>query len=602
MLWRFRDVRMPGSANPRLDVAALEIPTGVTAVLGGSGAGKTTLLNLLVGFERAKAGEVRSQAADPKSVFWAPADGGLWPHLTVRQHLEAVLGRDGRHAARWLDTFELTHRGDARPATLSAGERDRLNVARALAAGTGAIVMDEPLVHVDGGLADRCWAAVREHVRRRGASLIFSTHQPEVALREAAHAVCLDAGRVLAAGEVQRLYWQPGSERVARALGRGNWLESDDARVWLGTDAPPHVVRPERLDIEPASSAPLRVSETRQAGASAESELVHEPTGLRRRFWHRARWPELPLGAGVALRVTCLLLACLFAFAGCDRAEPALQVKSVRHVPLPPDGQRVPAPRSVTIGPDDGVLVLDNGGRVLIFDKHGRLQRQWRMPDNKDGNPEGACFLQDGRIAVADTHYHRILFFDEHGNITGEWGKRTTSGEPGTFEYPVSLVQDEEGFVYVAEYGGFDRVQKFTPDGEFVLQFGKVGTGPGEFQRCAGISWFDDRLFVADASNGRVQVFDEQGNFIAVLGDERGPANFAYPYDVALAPDGSVFVVEWGAGRVARLTAEGEVLGRWGTPGSGIANLRTPWGIGVDSTMRVWVADTENRRLVELVL
>ncbi len=601
VLWQLRDVTMPGADAPRLDVASLDLPAGITSILGGSGAGKTTLLNLLVGFEAPRRGTVVRGPRDPSRppVFWAPSNGGLWPHLSVRRHIEAVAPGA---SDTWLERFGLGHRSASFPVTLSAGEVDRLSVARALASGAAVLVMDEPLVHVDGGLAETCWAAVRDHVREAGASLVFSTHQPEVALREASHAVCLSGGRVLAAGAVQDLYWRPENERVARAMGRGNWLEPDEARVWLGSAVRPQVVRPERLDVEPNEAAPLRLTDTRHAGPAAESEVMHEPSGRRRWFWHRPRWPSLAVGQRVALRVLTLLLVALL-LAGCgDTGERALAVREVRHVPFPADGQRVPAPRSVAIGPDDSVLVLDTAGRVLIFDRAGVPQRQWKMPTNANGNPEGACFLQDGRIAVADTHYHRVLFFDRDGNVVDEWGRRTTSGEPGTFEFPVSITQDPRGFIYIAEYGGFDRVQKFTPAGEFVLAFGAVGTGPGEFQRCAGVSWYNGRLFVADASNGRVQVFDEEGRFIEVLGEGGTPASFRFPYDIAVAGDGSVFVVEWGAGCVARLTPEGELVGRWGRPGSGLDQMRTPWGIGVDSKMRVWVADTENRRLVSLSL
>ena len=93
-LWRLSGVRLGGNSPARLQDISLEIREGVTAVLGCSGAGKTSLLNLLVGFEAPDGGGI--SAALPTQghslpLYWAPQNGGLWPHLTVRRHLEAVL-------------------------------------------------------------------------------------------------------------------------------------------------------------------------------------------------------------------------------------------------------------------------------------------------------------------------------------------------------------------------------------------------------------------------------------------------------------------------------------------------------------------------------
>ena len=94
MLWRLDSVSLPGRRGPRLDRVCLEIQPGVTVVLGQSGVGKTSLLNILVGFERPSAGQVEFLATVPKDrlpMFWLPPHHGLWPHLSVREHLLTVL-------------------------------------------------------------------------------------------------------------------------------------------------------------------------------------------------------------------------------------------------------------------------------------------------------------------------------------------------------------------------------------------------------------------------------------------------------------------------------------------------------------------------------
>src|SRR5260221_11020560 len=122
-LWRLVDVTVPGRRGPRLDHVSLEIPAGVTAVLGPSGAGKTTLLNLLVGFEKSYTGTITRigfdvlapgespggnvDASPPHDswgaktaerdqserlpLFWVPPGHGLWRQGTVRNHLASIM-------------------------------------------------------------------------------------------------------------------------------------------------------------------------------------------------------------------------------------------------------------------------------------------------------------------------------------------------------------------------------------------------------------------------------------------------------------------------------------------------------------------------------
>ena len=105
---------------------------------------------------------------------------------------------------------------------------------------------------------------------------------------------------------------------------------------------------------------------------------------------------------------------------------------------------------------------------------------------------------------------------------------------------------------------------------------------------------------MADAINNRVQAFTEKGEFRGILGE--GVLDLRFPYDIAAAPDGTLFVVEYGSGRVTRIDTTGRLLGRYGSTGAGSGHFVTPWGIAVDSRTRIRVADTGNRRMVELTL
>jgi ABC-type multidrug transport system ATPase subunit/DNA-binding beta-propeller fold protein YncE len=594
-LWKLDGIGL----GRRLLGLTLPIEAGVTAVLGHSGAGKTSLLNLLVGFEKPDAGNLTAgfdRGTHRVPIFWVPADGGLWPHLTVAEHIAAVAEKE---VNRWLEEFDLTTRRDSRPDTLSAGERARLSVARALAADATALVMDEPLVHVDPSRVGKYWQVIRRRLGESGTSLVFATHSPQSVLAEARRVICLHEGRVQYNGEVDELYWRAASAELAGCLGEANWMEPEAARLWLRREEPAaRCFRPEQILAQPDEQSPFVVESSRFQGAVAELELRHEPTGALRTFFHRPAANHLARGARILLKALVCLLLCLHVV-GCHQAVgPALPVQQVHLWSVPPEGVLQPAARSLAVGNQGEVIALDTAGRVLVYAPDGSIARQWRMPDSKIGKPEGVVVLHDGRVVVGDTHYHRVVQFNADGTVARMFGQEGQG--PGQFIFPVAVAKDTNENLYVAEYGGNDRVQKFTSDGHFLLAFGSFGTAPGQFQRPSGLVWHDGKIYAADAFNNRIQVFTDDGKFLRILDSPEQPLSLRLPYDLKLGPDDTLYAVEYGAGRVTRLDLNGRALGRYGTIGSGAGQFATPWGIAVDAKKRIYVADTGNRRVVEL--
>lgn len=288
----------------------------------------------------------------------------------------------------------------------------------------------------------------------------------------------------------------------------------------------------------------------------------------------------------------------LFVATGCVQrdAETVESLDGFRITTLPSvDGGR-PAPRAVTVAPNRERYVLDTVGRVLVFSDEGLFSRSWWMPEYSIGRPEGIRVREDGSSLVADTHYNRVVEFDAEGNVSRTFGKHGRA--PGEFIYPVAIELDPLGNIYVAEYGGNDRVQKFDSDANWIAEFGTSGSAPGQFQRASGVVWNDGLVFVSDAVNHRVQAFTDEGEFVGVLAEPK-TIEMAFPYDLALHPDGSLFTPEYGVGRVTRITPEGTLLSRFGRVGRGTGEFWTPWGIAIDPDGTVIVADTGNHRLVE---
>jgi iron(III) transport system ATP-binding protein len=603
-LWTLENVSLPGyGERSRLAEISLTIGTGVTVILGYSGAGKTSLLNVLVDFEKPRgAVTFRRPMGFKLPLYWSPADHGLWPFMTVRGHLLAVVPdstEEKERVERLLTDLELSSLENRYPHDLSLGERARLSVGRALAARPGVLVLDEPLDHVDPARLPRFWEVVRREIRECNASLVFTTHSPETALRMAEQAICLHDGRVLWTGAIRELYESPPSADLGAYLGALNWFSSEERAAWgLAGDAK-RAIRPERIEIVPAEDGLAAVESGRFLGSHGETTLVHQETNERRTVFARSLPAKLEPGDRVMLRLCSVVWLMLsIALSGCgDASGTKLEFESTRTLKMPLEPSRFPAPRGMVYGPKDELLVLDDIGRVIRYLPDGKVDKVWWMPDYKVGRPEGIRVLLDGRMAVADTHYHRIVLFNHEGEFVGTIGQRGT--ELGDFEFPVGVTQDPQGFIYVADYGGTDRITKFTADGKPVLMFGGLGSEPGEMQRPSGVAWHDGQVYVADAINNRVQQFTDEGKFVRVLADS-SKADLHYPYNVMMGPDNNLYVVEYGGCRVTKLDLEGKVLGRYGKEGRSNGEFWTPWGLAVDSKGKIAVADTGNRRIVEL--
>ena len=103
---------------------------------------------------------------------------------------------------------------------------------------------------------------------------------------------------------------------------------------------------------------------------------------------------------------------------------------------------------------------------------------------------------------------------------------------------------------------------------------------------------------VADASNHTILMFDREGNLLDQFGEPgTEPGQLNYPYDLAIAPDGTFFVLEYGNCRVSHFSAEGEFLGWWGKPGYFEGELNRPWGLTIFQDGAIAIADTENGRI-----
>ncbi|MCA9265393.1 MAG: hypothetical protein KDA60_16145 [Planctomycetales bacterium] len=269
---------------------------------------------------------------------------------------------------------------------------------------------------------------------------------------------------------------------------------------------------------------------------------------------------------------------------------------------------RLKKPRAMAIDAEDRVYLVDMLARIQVFDRDGNYLRGWQTPESTNGRPTGLTIDHDGNLLVADTHYFQVLVYTPDGTLLRDKCLGGTPGNhPGEFGLVTDAVRDSAGNLYVAEYGEYDRIQKFNPEGEYLMEWGGHGTALGKFIRPQNIAIDDqDHLWVADACNHRIQVFDASGPQAQLIrhwgeeGTELG--QLRYPYDLLLDGKGHVYVCEFGNHRIQKFTLDGQVVGSWGTIGREPGELHNPWALGQDSHGSIQVLDTYNHRVQRIRL
>lgn len=278
--------------------------------------------------------------------------------------------------------------------------------------------------------------------------------------------------------------------------------------------------------------------------------------------------------------------------------------------------------------------------------------------------PMGVAVGKGDRIYVTDSGNDRVCMFDANGRFLSQFGS-TGIAKPaqgykatyvaGSLNYPVGIDCDDEGNVYVASFyndsievftadgeplrrfpdpnlpvgrgsSGYngtgiavtdvavsgDRVYAldayqvfvFTTDGEFVDQWGKPGTSPGDLDHPNGIAVSEDgkTVYVSDSNHSRVTAFTPEGKVLWQVGDISGgisdkeAGEFELPRGLAVMNDGSVLVTDAFAFSLVRIDAEGQIVARYGERGVDPGQFNFANDVEALRSFIV-VADKENGRI-----
>jgi len=212
----FRSVSFSAGGNEIINDLSFEVRRGeVLVLLGESGCGKTTTLKLINRLLEPTSGEVLvddrpTTARDAidlrRRIGYVLQDGGLFPHMTVRDNAALVLtitdvlpAKARSRADEMLELVGLDPAkfGDRFPHELSGGQRQRVGVARALAADPELLLLDEPFGALDALTRTRLQREFADLVHKLGKTAVFVTHDLHEAMLLATRIALMDKGRIV---------------------------------------------------------------------------------------------------------------------------------------------------------------------------------------------------------------------------------------------------------------------------------------------------------------------------------------------------------------------------------------------------------------------
>jgi len=243
---------------------------------------------------------------------------------------------------------------------------------------------------------------------------------------------------------------------------------------------------------------------------------------------------------------------------------------------------------------------------VMCFDaKTGLLLNSWGAGTFLI--PHGLRVDQQDNVWVTDIQLHQVLKFSHEGKLLMAVGEKGVPGLDGAhFSKPTDIAVAPEGSFYVSDGYGNSRVAKFAPDGKFILDWGRKGAGPGEFDTPHSITMDrDGRIYVADRSNSRIQVFKNDGTFL----EQWKSTELGRPWAVTVGSDGYLYVVDgsdlkpWQPDRshILKLNLNGNIIDKWASYGDYDGQIYWGHDIAVGRDGAVYVGDILGRRVQKFV-
>ena len=236
--------------------------------------------------------------------------------------------------------------------------------------------------------------------------------------------------------------------------------------------------------------------------------------------------------------------------------------------------------------PEHRFMIIDRSGKVVSSWEHHNQLFIW--PHSVKVNPydsERHVWVIDGRSGESA---EQVFKFTRDGRLVMRLGEYKVAGNDRThLGGPTDIAFLPSGDFFVTDGYKNGRVVRFSKDGQYVSEFGKRGSGPGEFNTVHAIAIdAQGRLFVADRENRRIQVFNQSGGYLYGFGGTRSNTLLIAKDQTLWASNSDDKVHE-----IVKFSLDGTILDRWGTWGANPGQL---WGVhafSTDSEGNLYVAE-----------
>jgi len=248
---------------------------------------------------------------------------------------------------------------------------------------------------------------------------------------------------------------------------------------------------------------------------------------------------------------------------------------------------------------------------LCIDSQSGKLLKSWG--EDLLINAHGLEVDHEDNIWVTDTALHQVLKFDSDGRLLLSVGEKGVRGLDAThFNQPTDIAIAPNGEFYVSDGYGNNRIAKFSAEGKFLFDWGTKGDQPGQFNLPHGIARDrEGRIYVADRTNGRIQVFDDTGQFI----EQWKSAELGRPWAIEYGDDGFLYVVDGGDLKpsplkpihpdrqvVTKLNTSGKIISKWGSFGGKQGQLDLAHDVAVGPDGAVYIGEALNQIRVQKFL
>jgi peptidylamidoglycolate lyase len=234
------------------------------------------------------------------------------------------------------------------------------------------------------------------------------------------------------------------------------------------------------------------------------------------------------------------------------------------------------------------LMVIDRDGRMIeSWDQHNAL---FVRPHRVLMNP----YDPEHHVWLVDDGAHQVFELTHDGKqIVMTLGEHKVPGNDHThFNRPTDIVWLPNGDFFVSDGYVNTRVVKFSKNGQYLLEWGKPGKGPSEFNTVHALAIDNQRrVYVADRANSRVQIFDEHGKYLDEWNDIR------FPYSLYMSKDQHLWVGDGSTSKILKYDLTGRLLYSWGTFGPFAGGIWGPHQLSVDSENNFYIADVHNGRV-----